>query len=76
MAGVPGPHRSSQEWAVDRGVGQHRPPQNRDGFRVLLTTQASVTIPLFKDRGRLIADYTFLVTRKEIHFVRTQGHKK
>lgn len=41
MAGVPGPHRSSQEWAVDIGVGQHRPPQDRDGFRVLLTTQAS-----------------------------------
>ena len=76
MARVPGPHRSSQEWVVDIGFGQHLPPQDRDGFRVLLTTQESITITLFKDRGRLIADYTFLVTRKKIHFVRTQGQKK
>ena len=47
-----------------------------DGFKILLTSPERVTITLFKDRGRLIADYTFPVTWKKMHFMRTQGHKK
>ena len=45
-----------------------------DGFKILLTSPERVAITLFKDRGRLIADYTFPVTWKKIYFMRTQGH--
>lgn len=31
-------------------------PEVRDGFRIFLTTEETVTITLFKDGGRLIAD--------------------
>lgn len=37
-------------------------PEDRDGFKVLAATEETVTITLFKDRWRVIADSAFCVT--------------